>query len=56
MLYRTLKGKKGMIPEVDLPVLPFDKNAFLAPSEDTKMIWYGHSALFLRMNGIKILL
>lgn len=31
-----------------LPVLPFFQNSFLAPSDDLKFIWYGHSVVLLR--------
>lgn len=51
IIYKQLSGKKNMYPKESLPVEPFDIEAFLAPSEEAKFIWYGHSALLIRMNG-----
>lgn len=50
LIYKQLT-KKGQRPKNNLDFLPFDIDDFLAPSEETKFIWYGHSALLMRMNG-----
>ncbi|MEM6316026.1 MAG: MBL fold metallo-hydrolase [Bacteroidota bacterium] len=56
VLYRQLTNKKKQIPDSPIPVVPFDKAAFLAPSEQVKMIWYGHSAILLRASGKTVLI
>lgn len=43
--------RKGRVPKVKLPILPFNKNAFLEPSETAKFVWFGHSAVLIRLNG-----
>jgi len=56
MLYRQLTNKKEKAPAQPLPILPFDKATFLAPSESSKFIWYGHSVILMRINGKTILI
>jgi L-ascorbate metabolism protein UlaG (beta-lactamase superfamily) len=56
MLYQQLFKKEGRAPESPLPVISFDKEAFLAPSDKAKFIWYGHSVVLIRMNGKTILI
>ncbi len=56
LLYKQIFDKKGREPEQKLPVLPFDKEAFLAPSEQAKMIWYGHSVVLMRIKGKTVLI
>ncbi|MEO0734353.1 MAG: MBL fold metallo-hydrolase [Bacteroidota bacterium] len=56
MLYRQVTDTGGRRPEQPLPILPFDKDAFLAPGEKGKFVWYGHSALLLRLAGKTVLL
>lgn len=56
LLYKQFFDKKGREPKEKLPILPFDKEAFLGPSEKMKFIWYGHSVVLLRMAGKTILI
>ncbi|MEM7574034.1 MAG: MBL fold metallo-hydrolase [Bacteroidota bacterium] len=49
VIYKQLSQGKGREPRQPLPVAPFDQNAFLAPSDSSRFIWYGHSAVLLRM-------
>lgn len=56
LLYKQLFDKEGREPENPLPILPLDKEAFLAPSDKAKMIWYGHSVVLLRLNNKTILI
>lgn len=56
ILYKQFFEKNGREPEQPIPVMPFDKAAFLAPSDKAKFIWYGHSALLIRLNGKTILI
>jgi len=56
LLYKQLCQREGREPKSPLPVLPFDKEAFLAPSEKAKFIWYGHSALLVRIHNKTLLI
>ncbi len=55
-LYKQFCEKKGREPSTKIPIVPFDKQAFLAPSEKAKFIWYGHSAILMRINNKTILI
>ncbi|MGB5205808.1 MBL fold metallo-hydrolase [Eudoraea sp.] len=54
LLYNQFFEKEGREPLSKLPITAFDKEAFLKPAEQTKFIWYGHSAVLLRMNGLTL--
>jgi L-ascorbate metabolism protein UlaG (beta-lactamase superfamily) len=56
LLYKQFFEKGGREPGAKLPILPFDREAFLAPSNKMKFIWYGHSVLLLRILGKTILI
>jgi len=43
-------------PKTPIPIESFNLEAFLAPSEKTKFIWYGHSVVLLRINGKTLLI
>ena len=47
---------KGRSPEKALPIEVFDHEAFLKPSEEIKIIWFGHSVLLMRVNNKTILI
>lgn len=55
-LYKQFCEKDGREPKKPLPIVPFHVGNFLAPSEKSKFIWYGHSAILLRMNNKTILI
>ena len=55
VIYKQLT-KKGQKPKESLPVIPFQKPAFLAPANKAKFIWYGHSVVLMHMNGKTILI
>ncbi|MGB0851535.1 MAG: MBL fold metallo-hydrolase, partial [Bacteroidia bacterium] len=48
--------RKGKEPKEPIEILAFDKEAFLAPSDKAKMIWYGHSVILMRIHGLTILI
>lgn len=56
VIYEQLTTKVLREPENTLPIIPFDKDAFLAEPEETKMIWYGHSVILMHMMGKSILI
>lgn len=56
LLYKQFFDKKGRTPESPIPIVPLDKEEFLTPSNHTKMIWYGHSVVLMRMNNKTILI
>jgi len=56
IIYKQLTQAVVKEPAKPLPVLPFDKTSFLAPSEKTKFLWYGHSVVLMRMNGKTLLI
>jgi L-ascorbate metabolism protein UlaG (beta-lactamase superfamily) len=56
LLYKQFFVKKGRTPKSELPIAPFNQEDFLSPSSKTKYIWYGHSALLLRMSNQTILI
>ena len=55
VIYKQLT-QEGQKPETPLPIVSFDKAAFLAPAEKAKLIWYGHSVVLMRLNNKTILI
>ena len=56
LLFRQIFKGKGRNPAQPIPVFPFDKDAFMSPSDQVKMIWYGHSVMLFRINGKTLLI
>ncbi len=56
IIYRQLTQNVEKEPAQPLPISPFDQSSFLAPSEKTKFIWYGHSVVLMRMKGKTLLI
>ncbi len=56
LLYKQFFEKKGREPEKKLPILPFDKEAFLNPADTMKFNWYGHSVILMRIANKTILI
>ena len=56
LLKKQLFEKQGREPDTPIPIAPFDVDAFLAPSDKMKFIWYGHSVVLMRMKGKTILI
>ena len=55
LLSDSFKRRDIRQPKEKLPVLPFDKAAFLE-GDAPRFIWFGHSVIFLRMKGKNILI
>ncbi|MCB0533609.1 MAG: MBL fold metallo-hydrolase [Saprospiraceae bacterium] len=51
IIYKQLRNRGSRVPAEPLPVMPFQQADFLAPSQESKFIWYGHSAVLMRING-----
>ncbi|CAZ94647.1 MBL fold metallo-hydrolase [Zobellia galactanivorans] len=56
LLYRQFTDKEKREPATPLPIAPFNKASFLREGADFNYIWYGHSALLIRMNAKTILI
>ena len=54
-LYEWLKPSVAKSPEQKLPEVKPDLQSFLAPSDELKLIWLGHSTFLLNMSGTIIL-
>lgn len=50
-----LRGGESRVPTHKLPQIKPDFEKFLAPSQDIKSIWFGHSTFLLRLNQMSIL-
>jgi len=55
IIYKMMKGHALPRPARPLPVLPLDPAAFMANDPGLSFVWYGHSALLVRMQGKNIL-
>lgn len=56
LLKKQLFDKEGREPQSPIPIAAFDKEAFMAPSDRMKYIWYGHSVVLMRMAAKTILI
>ncbi len=56
ILYKQFFETNGREPEQKIPILPFDKEAFLKPSSTMKFVWYGHSVVLMRIANKTILI
>ncbi len=56
IIFKQMTNKALRTPKEPLPIEAFDKAAFLAPSDKTKFIWYGHAVVLMRMGGKTILI
>lgn len=49
LIYKQFANRSDREPSDPIPVLPFERDNFLAPSDEVKFIWYGHSVVLLRI-------
>ncbi len=56
LLYKQFSNTKIRKPKAPIEILNFNKEQFLKNSDEIKFIWYGHSALLLRLNNKTILI
>lgn len=55
-LHKQFCEKKDREPLKSLPIFPFDKKEFESINHLMQAIWYGHSAIFMRLNAKTILI
>lgn len=53
-LHKQFCQKEGREPQQSLPFIPFDKELFDTSKESMQSIWYGHSAIFMRLKNKNI--
>ena len=56
LIKENIVGRKSRAPQSDLPIQKFDHTSFNVEESDVSFVWYGHSALLLRISGINILI
>ncbi len=56
LLYKQFRENNGRKPSHKLPVLPFDKTSFEKDDTRFKAIWFGHSAVLIRIDQQNILI
>lgn len=55
MLYRQLRSPVQGYPSTPIHISSLDQASFLAGSSPLQYVWYGHSVILLKMDGIVIL-
>lgn len=56
LMRKQFFDRENREPEQPIPILPFNKSAFLNSAERAQFIWYGHSVVLLRMAGKTLLI
>jgi len=56
LLYKQFFVRNNREPQQPIPIQAFNKEEFLAPSDKAKFIWYGHSAVLMRINNKTLLI
>ena len=56
VIYKQLSNRSARQPASPLPVAKLEKEDFMGTSDRIRMVWYGHSALLLNVNGMIILI
>jgi L-ascorbate metabolism protein UlaG (beta-lactamase superfamily) len=54
MLYKQFLNRGTRQPSVPLPLIPFDKDRFLSSGEAFSAVWFGHSAILMRVANTTI--
>jgi L-ascorbate metabolism protein UlaG (beta-lactamase superfamily) len=54
LLYKAFCKKEGRDPLTRLPIRPFNGAEFEREQQGMKAIWYGHSAILMRINNLNI--
>jgi len=56
LLYKQFCKKEAREPHKPLSIIPFDKELFIQPHQSMRSIWYGHSAILMRLDNKTILI
>lgn len=56
ILYRQFTKRKKRIPGKPLTIEAFDREVFLAQDKEAKFVWFGHSAILMRISDLTILI
>ncbi|WP_264564858.1 MBL fold metallo-hydrolase [Flavobacterium sp. N3904] len=56
LLYKQFCKKESREPQKPLSIIPFDKEQFIEPHQSMRSIWYGHSAILMRLDNKTILI
>ena len=56
LLYKQFCKKEGRQPQKPLSIIPFNKEHFIEPYPSMRSIWYGHSAILMRLDNKTILI
>jgi L-ascorbate metabolism protein UlaG (beta-lactamase superfamily) len=54
MLYKQFSNRANREPAQPLPIIPFDKQRFYGSGEDFTAVWFGHSAILMRIANTTI--
>jgi L-ascorbate metabolism protein UlaG (beta-lactamase superfamily) len=55
-LHKQFFEKEGREPIESLPIISFDNDLFETDNKFMQSVWYGHSAIFMRLNNATILI
>lgn len=56
MLPEFFKNDPSRVPDFDIPIVKIDSVDLTLPNQSTRLIWFGHSAFLLQIDGKNILL
>ncbi len=56
LLYKQFCEREGREPKTSIPVIPFNNDQFVEASDGMKFVWFGHSALLIRLAGLTLLI
>lgn len=54
MLYKQFRNRGERKPRIPIPIVPYDHDRFTGLGSETRMIWYGHSAILMNVGGTTI--
>jgi len=56
LMRAQFKDRQLRAPQKPIPIIPFDEEKWNSEPEKPKFVWYGHSVLFLKLNGKNLLI
>lgn len=55
LMYKQFFDTKGRMPKISIPIMPF-KEDIKSTNSEAQFIWFGHSVVFIRLNGKNLLI